>query len=132
MTYTSKDAREFQLELFNGKTYEPAGRGTAESMAEQGRTIGKPWRIVLPEKNWPAKPTYRRGTVSRPLSVTDGSNQRIQATVTNYLAWAQAKGLTTVSVYPDGFGYRNAVGFARRVVDVADFLGPAPAAEPEA
>lgn len=127
----SKDKREFQLETFNGKTYEPNGRGLSEDMAELGRTIGKPWRLVLPEKAWPAKPSYRRGTVNHPCSVADGRKARMEATVMRYLAWAEKHGLKTVSVYPGSFGERNAVRFERRVVDVADFLGDAPVAELE-
>lgn len=133
--YTSTDNREFQLEIFNGKTYEPHMRASekraADNLAEFGRTIGKPWRVVLPEKAWPAKPSYRRGTVNHPCSVTDGSKARTEATCCAYLAWAEKHGLKTVSVYPGSFGERNAVRFDRRVVNVADFLGDAPVAELE-
>jgi hypothetical protein len=127
--------KTFQLEIFDGKTYTPhmraSDRRANESLADLGRTIGKPWRVVLPEKAWPAKPSYRRGTVNFPLSVTDGSNERIRATVGRYLDWAQAHGLKTVTVYRGSYGERNAIRFERRVVDVADFLGDPPAAELE-
>ncbi len=128
----SNDKREFQLEIFKGKAYEPDVRGLAEDMAERGRAIGGAWRVVLPEKAWPAKPSYRRGTVNHPCSVADGRKARMEATVMRYLAWAEKHGLKTVSVYPGSFGERNAVRFERRVVDVADFLGDAPVAELEA
>lgn len=126
------DNREFQLEILKGKVYEPDVRGLSEDVAARGRAIGGAWRVVLPEKAWPAKPSYRRGTVNYPCSVTDGSKARMEATVMRYLAWAEKHGLKTVSVYPGSFGERNAVRFNRRVVDVADFLGDAPAAELEA
>ncbi len=133
--YTRTDNREFQLEIFNGKTYEPHMRASekraADNLAEFGRTIGKPWRVVLPEKAWPAKPSYRRGTVNHPCSVTDGSTARLEATCCAYLDWARQHGLKTVSVYRGSYGARNAAAFERRVVDVADFLGDAPAAELE-
>ena len=135
--YTSTDKREFQLEIFNGKTYTPHMRASNhranESLAELGRTIGKPWRVVLAEKARPAKPSYRRGTVNFPLSVTDGSNERIRATVGRYLDWAQKHGLKTVTAYCGSYGERQSawLRFGLRLVDVADFLGPAPQPEME-
>lgn len=129
------ESKTFQLEIFNGTTYTPDMRASepraVDRLAEIGRTTAKPWRVVLPEKAWPAKPRYRRGTVNFPCSVTDGSTARMEATAMRYLAWAQKHGLKTVSVYPDSFGERNAVGFERRVVAVADFLGDAPQPEME-
>ncbi len=127
----SNDTREFQLEILKGKVYEPDVRGLSEDVAARGRAIGGAWRIVLPEKAWPAKPVFRARSRFGPCSVTDGSNERMHATVMRYLAWAEKQGLKTVSVYPGSFGERNAAAFARRVVDVADFLGDAPVAELE-
>ena len=132
------ESKTFQLEIFNGKTYTPHMRASepraADSLAELGRTIGKPWRVVLPEKAWPAKPSYRRGAVRGPLSVTDGSRARTYATVERYLDWARTHGLKTVTVYYNSYGAdrcEEREAFTRRVVDVADFLGDAPAAEME-
>jgi hypothetical protein len=127
--------KTFQLEIFNGKVYTPHMRASDpranESLADLGRTIGKPWRVVLPEKAWPARPSHRRGTVNSPCSVTDGSNERMRATVGRYLDWARTHGLKTVTVYRDSYAERQAAAFERRVVDVADFPGNPPAAELE-
>ena len=128
----SSDNPTFRFEIFNGKTYEPIATGPRRDLESMTEGKSQPWRIVLPEKAWPAKPSYRRGTVNYPCSVTDGSKARMEATVMRYLAWAEKHGLKTVSVYPGSFGERNAVRFERRAVDVADFLGDAPAAELEA
>ena len=132
-----KQLKTFQLEIFDGKAYAPHMRASDpranESLADLGRTIGKPWRVVLPEKAWPAKPSYRRGTVNFPLSVTGGSNERIRATVGRYLDWAQKHGLKTVTAYCGSYGERQAawLRFGLRLVDVADFLGAAPQPETE-
>jgi hypothetical protein len=129
------ESQTFQLEIFNGREYvlqmRASDRRASESLAELGRRIGMPWRVVRPEKAWPAKPSYRRGAVHGPLSVTDGSHERMRATVRSYLEWAQAHGLQTVTVYRGSWAEREAVQFDRRVVDVSDFLGDPPAAEME-
>ena len=126
------DQTEFRLELFTGKVYEPIASGPRRDLESMAEGKSQPWRLVLPEKAWPAKPVFRARSRFGPCSVADGSKARMEATVMRYLAWAEKHGLKTVGVYPGSFGERNAVRFNRRVVDVADFLGDAPVAELEA
>ncbi len=147
--YTSTDNPAFQLEIFNGKTYEPHMRASekraADNLAEFGRTIGKPWRVVLPEKAWPAKPSYRkpakwnhRGDAYlgyKPFY--PGGLSYEKWAIATYLDWARAKGLETVTAYRGHESERRArmncwQGDSVRLVDVADFLGDAPVAELEA
>ena len=139
------DTREFQLEILKGKVYEPDVRGLSEDVAARGRAIGGAWRIVLPEKAWPAKPVYRkpakwnhRGDSFRgyPPYLTGYPSYEKWA-IRTYLDWARAKGLETVTCYRGHASEQYArqacwQGDSVRLVDVADFLGDAPAAELEA
>ena len=122
----------FQLQVFNGREYQT----TLE--AEERRSLelvfeGMPRRtrrIVLAEKNWLARPVYRKPARS------NVSSYSVQEKVDAYLSWAKRVGLTSVAVYADGIGQgqrglriARERGFKVREVRVADFLGDAPAAE---
>lgn len=119
----------FQLEIFDGKHYTPhmraSDRRASESLAELGRTIGKPWRVVRPEKAWPSKPRYRTPTGPRT------SGRSADSICREYLDWAQRAGLETVTVYRGSLWEHMQCAWKVRVVDVADFLGDPPAAEME-
>ena len=126
----STDTREFRLELFTGKVYEPIATGPRRHLERMTEGKTQPWRIVLPEKDWPAKPTYRKPTSSR------GSYGRtVQGTMQAYLTWAKERGLATVTFYDDslghGYGRTLPAGCTARYVDPAEFIGPAPQPEEE-
>ena len=122
----------FQLQIFDGREYrttrEAEDRRSLEAVFEGMPGVAR--RIVLAEKNWPARPSYRKPARS---SVSPRS---VQEKVDAYLSWAKRVGLTSVAVYADGTGqgWRGLTtarerGFKVREVRVADFLGEAPAAE---
>ena len=123
--YTSTDEREFQLELWNGKTYEPVNTGLANTIRPASYP-GRAWRLVLPEKQRPAKPKY---TLGRSRSRTPDHNR--ETVIAQYMDWAKESGLRHLTVYQ----YCHIAlamlpkGVTSTAVDPADFLGPAPAAK---
>ena len=123
--YVSKDEREFRLELFDGKAYRVAAVGKLDDVRPV--SSGGNWRITLAAKDRPAVPKYRKPSGSRT------SGRTAQETVEAYLQWAKSKGLKTVTVYRAVFPASLALlkHFDVRYVDVADFLGDAPQAEPD-
>lgn len=129
--YVSKDEREFRLELFDGKAYSVAATGTLrelEPATELAIAAGhKSRRITLAAKDRPAVPKYRTPSGSRTGSM--GAKEKVEA----YLQWAKSKGLKTVTVYRAVFPASLALlkHFDVRYVDVSDFLGDAPQAEPD-
>ena len=130
--YTSVNETQYRLELFDGKAYSVAATGTLrelEPATDAARAAGnKSRRITLAAKDRPAVPKYRKPSGSRT------SGHTAQETVEAYLQWAKSKGLKTVTVYRAVFPASLALlkHFDVRYVDVADFLGDAPQAEPDA
>ena len=129
--YVSVNETQYKLELFDGKAYSVAATGTLrelEPATEQAIAAGnKSRRITLAAKDRPAVPKYRKPSGSRT------SGRTAQETVEAYLQWAKSKGLKTVTVYRAVFPASLALlkHFDVRYVDVADFLGDAPQAEPD-
>lgn len=122
----------FQLQIFDGREYrttlEAENRRSLETVFEGMPRVTR--RIVLAEKNRPAKPVYRKP--SRSSLPVYSVAEKVDA----YLSWAKRIGLTSVAVYADGIGQgqrglriARERGFKVREVRVADFLGDAPAAE---
>jgi hypothetical protein len=118
---------EFALQTFNGREYETVltstGRKTLDEPFERAALLGKPRRIVRVDKARPAKPVYRytREACSR-------KGDRDAETICNeYMEWAKAHGLTTVTVFADGPWHGRAAavkhGMEVRSVRVADFIG---------
>ena len=130
--YVSVNETQYKLELFDGKAYHVAATGTLrelEPATDAARAAGnKSRRITLAAKDRPAVPKYRKPSGSRT------SGRTAQETVEAYLQWAKSKGLKTVTVYRAVFPASLALlkHFDVRYVDVADFLGDAPQAEPDA
>ena len=127
MTYTSHNTAQYRLELFDGKAYRVAAVGTRRELEAASETATRPWRVTLASKDRPAVPKYRKPTGSRTSGLT------AKETVEAYLQWAKSKGLKTVSVYRAVFPTSLALlkHFDVRYVDVSDFLGDAPQAEPD-
>ena len=129
--YVSVNETQYKLELFDGKAYRVAATGTLrqlEPATDAARAAGnKSRRITLAAKDRPAVPKYRTPSGSRT------SGRTAQETVEAYLQWAKSKGLKTVTVYRAVFPASLALlkHFDVRYVDVADFLGEAPQAEPD-
>lgn len=129
--YVSVNETQYKLELFDGKAYHVAATGTLrelEPATDAARAAGnKSRRITLAAKDRPAVPKYRKPGGSRT------SGRTAQETVEAYLQWAKSKGLKTVTVYRAVFPASLALlkHFDVRYVDVADFLGEAPQAEPD-
>ena len=129
--YTSVNETQYKLELFDGKAYRVAATGTLrelEPATDAARAAGnKSRRITLAAKDRPAVPKYRTPTGSRTSGLT--TKEKVEA----YLQWAKSKGLKTVTVYRAVFPASLALlkHFDVRYVDVADFLGDAPQAEPD-
>lgn len=129
--YVSVNETQYKLELFDGKAYRVAAEGTLrelEPATERAIAAGhKSRRITLAAKDRPAVPKYRKPSGSRT------SGRTAQETVEAYLQWAKSKGLKTVTVYRAVFPASLALlkHFDVRYVDVADFLGDAPQAEPD-
>ena len=129
--YVSVNETQYKLELFDGKAYHVAATGTLrelEPATDAARAAGnKSRRITLAAKDRPAVPKYRKPSGSRT------SGRTAQETVEAYLQWAKSKGLKTVTVYRAVFPASLALlkHFDVRYVDVADFLGDAPQAEPD-
>ena len=123
--YTSKDEREFRLELFDGKAYRVAAVGKLDDVRPV--SSGGNWRITLAAKDRPAVPKYTKPRGSHAGSMT------AKETVEAYLQWAKSKGIKTVTVYRAVFPASLALlkHFDVRYVDVCDFLGDAPQAEPD-
>lgn len=123
--YTSKDEREFRLELFDGKAYRVAAVGKLDDVRPV--SSGGNWRITLAAKDRPAVPKYTKPRGSHAGSMT------AKETVEAYLRWAKSKGIKTVTVYRAVFPASLALlkHFDVRYVDVCDFLGDAPQAEPD-
>ena len=115
---------EFQLQLFDGKRYTVAGSGDLKACQKESETAPRPWRIVKTDKARPDKPAYRRPTGAR------GSGRLAKETIRAYLGWAQARGLPSVTFYATDVSWRRVWQGTYRFVPVADFLGPAPEAEP--
>jgi hypothetical protein len=118
---------EFALQIFNGREYETVVTSTERKALDvpmiESAALGRPRRIVRVDKARPAKPVYRytREACSR-------KGDRDAETICNeYMEWAKAHGLTTVTVFADGpwHGRTAAVkhGMEVRAVRVADFLG---------
>ena len=129
--YVSVNETQYKLELFDGKAYHVAATGTLrelEPATDAARAAGnKSRRITLAAKDRPAVPKYRKPSGSHTGSMT------AKETVEAYMQWARAKGLKTVTVYRGRFPaslewFRH---LDVRFVDVADFLGDAPQAEPD-
>lgn len=114
---------EYQLQIFNGKTYDPVQDGDdGKHLADCGRLARvKGWRIVRPFNERPLKPKAPR----RPGGYTDwrGRDNRI---VEAYMTWAVSKGLKRVTVYAGSQAPHaaEAAGLAYVEVDPADFIGP--------
>ena len=129
--YTSVNETQYRLELFDGKAYRVAAVGTLrelEPATELAIAAGnKSRRITLAAKDRPAVPKYTKPRGSHAGSMT------AKETVEAYLQWAKSKGLKTVTVYRAVFPASLALlkHFDVRYVDVADFLGDAPQAEPD-
>jgi hypothetical protein len=121
--YVSKDEREFELQVFDGKEYRAISVGRRDDLEQSlYAMVGKVRRLVVPGKH-PARPKYRR-----PARYT-GPGASKDAAILGYLQWAKAAGLTQVHAYegqqlPDfGIQYRR--------VQVGDFLGPVTEDAPE-
>lgn len=129
--YVSVNETQYRLELFDGKAYRVSATGTLrelEPATELAIAAGnKSRRITLAAKDRPAVPKYRKPSGSRT------SGRTAQETVEAYLQWAKSKGLKTVTVYRAVFPASLALlkHFDVRYVDVCDFLGDAPQAEPD-
>ena len=129
--YTSVNETQYRLELFDGKAYHVAATGTLrvlEPATDAARAAGnKSRRITLAAKDRPAVPKYRKPSGSRT------SGRTAQETVEAYLQWAKSKGIKTVTVYRAVFPASLALlkHLDVRYVDVCDFLGEAPQAEPD-
>ena len=116
----------FQLQIFNGHVYwttlEAENRRSLEAVFEGMPRVTR--RIVLAEKNWPAKPSYRKP--SRSSLPVYSVAEKVDA----YLSWAKRVGLTSVAVYADGIGQgqrglriARARDFKVREVRVAEEIG---------
>lgn len=125
--YVSVNETQYRLELFDGKAYRVTATGTLRQLEAASEAAPRPWRITLAAKDRPAVPKYRKPSGSRT------SGRTAQETVEAYLQWAKSKGLKTVTVYRAVFPASLALlkHFDVRYVDVADFLGDAPQAEPD-
>ncbi len=108
---------DFQLEVFNGRVYEPVATGTRRALEPEFERLASKGRLP--------RPSYRPPTGGRGAKTRD-------ETISAYLAWAKAKGLPSVAVYRDQYVAVEKFGLTARYVDVADFLGDAPVAELEA
>ena len=130
---TSTDQRIFQLQIFNGKTYDVAPHqhnGRADDLREYAQGIHRDsapdmrgWRIVLADKARALRPSYRKSGVygaTRP----NGYSRTVAQVQTEYLQWAEARKLQTVSVYRGRYPSVGLAGFAVREVDPADTFGP--------
>ena len=124
--YTSKDEREFRLELFDGKAYRVAAVGKLDDVRPV--SSGGNWRITLAAKDRPAEPKYRK-----PPRASINAGRSVHGTMQAYLAWSNRAGIKTVTFYDDnlGHGYARTCGKAVKFVDPCDFLGDAPQAEPD-
>lgn len=128
------DQAEFILETWNGTVYEPEVRGPRREIEPLFGRLRGGKRIVRADKARPAKPVlYRSNTRGLPISVTDGCTGRLNATMQAYLAWAQRKGVPSLTFYDDsrGKGYARTCGKPHKFVNPSDFLGDAPSPEPE-
>lgn len=132
------DETQYRLELFDGKAYRVAATGTLrelEPATEQAIAAGhKSRRITLAAKDRPAVPKYRKPSGSHTGSMT------AKETVDAYLLWATRKGLDGITVFRNSgmalervkfYAIKYGAQFNVRLVDVADFLGEAPQAEPD-
>ena len=147
--YTSVNETQYRLELFDGKAYHVAATGTLrelEPATDAARAAGnKSRRITLAAKDRPAVPKYRKPPCGhgrgeayngyKPFYV--GGLDYAKWAIATYLDWARAKGLETVTAYRGHESERRArmncwQGDSVRLVEVADFLGDAPQAEPDA
>ena len=128
--HISKDKRQFELQIFNGKEYRMIATGTRRDLETPFKVIrGLPRRLVLTEKAWPARPRYRVPVGIRSSGRTSDQICR------EYIDWAFRKGLSSIATY-EGDRWTNILaggvkGMAPRPVKVSDFLGPAPEAELE-
>ena len=124
------DQPEFQLQFWNGKTYNPSVANDKPDylrglvMPESG-----PWRIVKQIKERPLKPRYALPAAAR-------CDRTIEEMCEAYCAWAVEKGLERVHVYEwaKGGNYWSGVAAERHslapvYVNRSEFLGPAPAPE---
>jgi hypothetical protein len=120
----------FELQVFNGREYEPAARDESAKVLRDylhaDRASKPPGRIVLTAKERAARPKY-----TKPRG-QNGPSKGPAETIRAYLEWARAAGLDTVTFYDDcRFNYLMAEWPNARRVKVADILGPAPAAHIE-
>lgn len=117
--YTSRDARQFRLEYFNGKAYEVDKLGTWEQLQPENtpRVDARPWRLTLVEKARDLKPRYRA-----PARGRTGYSRTIREVQEAYIKWATDRGLTMISTY---YGMPVGGKFQCRAVDPADTFGPA-------
>jgi len=133
---------EYQLQLWNGKTYEPLEtlcnvngdsnpRKVAEYLADAARAAKYvAWRVVDVSKNWPLKPRAPRRPVGFRYDRTDAQ------VIADYMGWAVKQGLKVVHVYSSGCRYWQGHNAAREhrlayievepespiIVDEADYM----------
>ena len=134
MTYTSHNTDQYRLELFDGKAYRVAAVGTRKELDAACETAPRPWRVTLAAKDRPAVPKYRKPNGSHTGSMT--AREKVDA----YLLWATRKGVDGITVFRNSgmalervkfYAVKYGAQFNVRLVDVADFLGDAPQAEPD-
>lgn len=118
-------APEFRLDRWTGREYVQHGLslGPPDELADCARMLGLPaWRVVRADKDRPARvPRWRPGKPGSGRSIADVRGE--------YLAWAKARGLASVAYYTGVPMHPALNGLAVRLIDPAEFLGPAPAAE---
>lgn len=121
MSYTvnGTDGIEYQLQLFNGKTYEPSVTGDHKDVrAAFDMLAGVARRLVRSDKARPLKPKLP----NVPRASRARSKYETDCLIGQYLTWAKAKGLKQITAYRGVF-YGAAQGMGVRHVEVKDFLG---------
>jgi hypothetical protein len=119
--------REFELQILDGRDYRTTARGDYRTMAAAFETMKQPRRLVLTSKARPARACYRRPAGTRAPAMSKAETKRA------YLLWAERAGVECVTFYEgDREGLIWSARHVARFVPVADILGPAPDAEPEA
>lgn len=122
----STDQIEFALQVFDGKEYRTTATGSRRELLSAFVSMRHAIRrLVVRENAWPAKPKYYK-----PRGMM-GSGRTRREMIDQYFAWAEKAGIKRVHVYADDGYLASAGGIECIPVPVADFLGPAPAAEPD-
>ena len=107
---------DFELQLFDGKQYQPVQTGEAKSLPTLARDLGlRAWRVVRIDKGWPDAPRYTRSRVSRAQYCA------AQDTCELYATWCAEHGVRPSAVFP-----RFAHLFpGTRIADPAEWFSPA-------